>query len=82
MNAEQIEKHWKASPFRPFRVYVADGRNFNVPHRDFMWRHPAGRSIFIAAGEDAYEVIDMLMITTLSIGNGSSSGAKNEDQQT
>ena len=71
MNAEQIEQHLKASPFRPFRVCVADGRSFNVPHREFMWRHPTGRTIFVATGEDAYEVIDMLMITGLSVGNGS-----------
>ncbi len=72
MNLEQIEQHLKASPFRPFRVHVADGRSFEVPHREFMWRLPKGRTVFVATGEDAYEVIDLLMITGLSIGNSAS----------
>lgn len=73
MTAQQLEKHWKASPFRPFRVNIADGRSFAVPHRDFIWRHPTGRTVFIATGEDEYEVIDLMMVTTLSIGFGDQS---------
>lgn len=43
MNADQIEQHLKASPFRPIRIQVTDGRSFEMPHREFMWRHPTGR---------------------------------------
>ena len=70
MTADQLQQQLEASPFRPFRLHVTDGRSFDVPHREFMWRHPTGRSVFVATGEDAYEVIDLLMITSLSVGNG------------
>ena len=72
MTGDQIQEQLRASPFRPFHVHLSDGRSFQVPHREFLWRHPTGRIVFIATGEDAYEVIDVLSITSLSVGNGQS----------
>jgi hypothetical protein len=33
----------------PFTLYVADGRSFAVPHRDFIWLPPGAAVVMVAA---------------------------------
>ena len=56
----------------PFTLHVADGRSYDVPHRDFIWLHPRGLVVLVAhpASDGTDEVvgttIPLLMITGIT----------------
>jgi hypothetical protein len=58
MDAREIVDLKNASPFVPFVVLMADGREFEVRHPDFIARSPTGRSVVLcdAAGVHILEV--------------------------
>ncbi len=71
MTIEQLRRFHQAKPFTPFRVHVADGRHLDVPHPEFLAQSPGGRTISIAADDASFEVIDLLLVTSLQpIPNG------------
>ena len=43
MRAEEIRNGQHARPFQPFTLHLADGREFLVNHRDFVWVSNIGR---------------------------------------
>lgn len=65
MTIDQLKRFHQARPFTPFRVHIADGRHLDVRHPEFLAHTPAGRTIMIAADEDSFEVIDLLLVTSL-----------------
>ena len=76
MTIEAFTKHWKAAPFKPFAIHLADGREFVVRHPDFAGRTPSGRTIMIADAE-GFETIDLLLVTSLGpIRNGKQVASK------
>lgn len=68
MISDQLREVLRAQPFRPFTVYIADGRKFTVDHPELMMVTPGGRTAFLAIGAETTERIDVLMITSLSTG--------------
>jgi hypothetical protein len=49
---------------------MADGREYVVPHHDFLLIHPAGRTVVVATLEEqAYEIIDLPLIASLHFDN-------------
>jgi hypothetical protein len=70
MTIEQLEAIHQATPFKPFTIHLADGRSLHVPHRDFLLRHPRGRTLFVFGEDDNFSVIDLLLVTELEVGNG------------
>jgi hypothetical protein len=71
MTTNELRRALFADPFRPFTVRMADDREFPVPHRDFFFIHPAGRTAIIATIDDeAFEIVDILLISSLHFGNG------------
>ena len=36
----------------PFTIHVADGRSFQVPHRDFIWLPPKSTVVAVAVPDD------------------------------
>lgn len=52
-------------PFEPFRVRMADGRSIDVPHPDFMHLSPTGRRLIVDRSDDFFEVIDVLLVTSV-----------------
>jgi hypothetical protein len=65
MTVEQLHTAHRASPFRPFTIRLADGRSFLVKHPDFLSRSPSGRTIIVHHDDDAYSVLDLLLVTEL-----------------
>jgi hypothetical protein len=57
----------RRKPFHPFTVHLADGREFLVHHHDFLLISPTERSFVIAQLAGGYEIIDPLMVTSLSV---------------
>ena len=43
MTIQQLRAAYKATPFRPFTLHMADGRSFPVPHPDFLSMSPTGQ---------------------------------------
>ncbi len=67
MTAEQLRNVWKAVPFRPFVIHLADGRQVDVVHPDFLSRSPSGRTIIVQQPDDSFNVIDLLLFTDLEV---------------
>jgi hypothetical protein len=70
MTIEQLRNTLHAQPFRPFRVHLADGRSFDVEHPEFLASTRGGRTIIIFTGGEGFEIIDLLLVTSLEVVNG------------
>ena len=60
----------KARPVRPFRLHMGDGRALDVPHPDFVAVHPTGRVAIVFGPKDQFEIVDLLLVTSIEVGNG------------
>ena len=65
MTTEQMKRVHQAKPFRPFEVYITDGRSIRVDHPELMTFSASGRTFRIFDGSDAEEVFDLLLVTSL-----------------
>jgi hypothetical protein len=65
MTADQIRTFSDATPFVPFRVHTASGKWVDVPHPDFMHLSPSGRRLIVDKADDTFEVIDVLLVTSV-----------------
>lgn len=70
MTIEQLRSVHRANPFRPFTIHMADGHRIRVPHRDFMWQAPTGRTIVVQNEDETVSILDLLLMTELNIENG------------
>jgi hypothetical protein len=72
MTTDQFEAMLHQMPFRPFTIRMADGRSFEVVHRDFVARSPSGRTVIIFGKDENYSVLDLLLMSELEVhaGNG------------
>ena len=67
MTIEQLRNAYRATPFRPFTIRLADGRAYEAPHREFMSFSPSGRTVIVHQPDDSYGVIDLLLATDLVV---------------
>ena len=65
MTTQQLRTMHQARPFQPFDIHLADGRSIPVDHPELLAMTPGGRTISVAVHEDAFEVIDLLLVTSL-----------------
>jgi len=65
MTIEQLKTMHLARPFKPFEIFLADGRSIPVEHPEFLSQSASGRTIGVAVGDDAIEVVDLLLVTSL-----------------
>jgi hypothetical protein len=72
MTTEQLDAVHKARPFKPFTLHLADGTSHPVKHPEFLWRTPAGRTVFVSGGGEDVAIIDLLLVTKITTGNGKS----------
>ena len=74
MRTESLHETIQAQPFRPFTIRMADGRKFDVKHRDFLAQSPSGRTVIVFQTDDSYSVLDLLLMSELEVpaGNGRS----------
>jgi len=80
MTAEQLRATRAANPFRPFTIHLADGRSLRVPHRDYLSMSPGGRTVIVYHSDEAFSIMDLLLITELALESPSqSSGPAPED---
>jgi hypothetical protein len=72
MRVSEIRETLRKQPFSPFVLHLADGREFPVEHIDFLLISRNERSIVAAGLKGGYEVIDPVMVTSLSVSETSS----------
>jgi hypothetical protein len=82
MTIEQLRTVHGQTPFQPFTIYLADGRHYHVPHREFLSHSPTGRTMIVHHPDDSFSVLDLLLVTELHVENQSgSSRAENGSAQ-
>ena len=69
MQVKELQAVYRAQPFQPFVVQLADGRAIPVKHQEFMALSPTGRSAVVYAQDGGFEIIDVLLITGLEVTN-------------
>lgn len=65
MTIEQFRKMLQSAPFRPFDIHLADGRKLTVRHPENVALSPGGRTAIVADTEETFEVVDLLLVTSL-----------------
>lgn len=65
MTTERIRQAYSEQPFQPFTIHLADGREIEVPHRDFMAVGPGGRTILVYRPDESFHIVDLLLVTDL-----------------
>jgi len=70
MTIEQLREMYTARPFRPFRVHLADGRSLEIDHPEFLMFSRSGRTIVVSKTNDTFEIVDLLLVTSLAVLNG------------
>jgi hypothetical protein len=71
MTINQIRKLHQARPFQPFKMNLADGRSLGVMHPELLAVNEGGRTVIVVTGdENLYEVVDLLLVTSLEVLNG------------
>jgi hypothetical protein len=82
MKAETLRRLIEATPFQPFSVNLADGRELKVPHRDFISPSPNYRMLTVWHEDDSCDFVDFMLVIgfhtapTLRNGQGRNKGAK------
>jgi hypothetical protein len=70
MLVHEFDDLMEAKPFRPFRVYTADGkRGVLVKGRSYAWHAPADRTVFVATGHRKH-IIDLHLVTRFTFESG------------
>ncbi len=67
MTAEQVRRTREKAPFKAFTIHLSDQRRFEIPHPDFLWVMPGGRTIGIADETGAAEIVDLVHVTSLKL---------------
>jgi len=71
MAIEQVRKLHQARPFQPFRMHLADSRSLDVVHPELLAISEPGRTVIVVTGDESlYEVVDLLLVTSLEVLNG------------
>lgn len=60
-----VRKHLEISPFVPFALRIADGREYAVPTIDYIYLPPAGGRVVISDDEGVVVVLPGLLISGL-----------------
>ncbi|MEX2287766.1 MAG: hypothetical protein WD648_11800 [Planctomycetaceae bacterium] len=65
MTIEQLRQVYRAEPFRPFTMHLADGRDLTVKHREFLAISPSGRTVIVYQPDDSFNIVDLLLVTDI-----------------
>jgi hypothetical protein len=76
MPLERLRELYRAQPFQPFTVHLADGREIKVKSPEFMSFSPSGRTIAVHEPDDSLRIVDLLLVTELHIHANGGSGRR------
>jgi hypothetical protein len=69
MTLEEFRKVWRAEPFQPFIINVADGRNVYVARSQYASRSYSGQTVFVYLPDDSFEFIELSQVASLTVLN-------------
>ncbi len=72
---EQLKRTHQATPFRPFTIRMADGRQFPIAHPEFFSMSPAGRTAVIFHEDGSASIVDLLLMTEIELAPAATAGA-------
>lgn len=72
MTIQQLRKVYEARPFVPFTLHLAGGRSVHVRSPEFMHVAPKAERTFAVYDDESYDVIDLLLVDSIEVGNGRS----------
>ena len=75
LRISEIRDLLRKQPFRPFTIHLADGREFPIEHVDFLLISRSERSFVVAELDGGYEIIDPMMVTSLSVSEATAESA-------
>jgi hypothetical protein len=78
VTTDQIEKLQRAQPFRPFTLHLADGTKHRVTHPELISRMPGGRTLFVSLGGEKVAIVDLLLVTKITKGEGGANGGRQQ----
>ena len=58
-----IREALDASPFRPFAIRLANGRQYKIKHPDYAMLSPTGRSMMVYTVGDRAAAINLSLVT-------------------
>jgi hypothetical protein len=67
MTAQEFRSVFEALPFRPFTVYLADGRAVPVRHQDYAFLSPTGRTLIVYEEDDSFQILDLMLATGVQL---------------
>ena len=67
MSIDELRKLREANPFLAFTVRLADGRSYRINHRDYLSTSPVGRTVIVYGEDGGFDILDMLLVTALSV---------------
>ncbi|MFM7151432.1 MAG: hypothetical protein ACKO23_16470 [Gemmataceae bacterium] len=67
MDATAMREATRATPFQPFRLHLADGGIFTIPHPDFIAIGPNGRRIVIVHPDESMSILEPLLIVSMEL---------------
>lgn len=70
MTIEQLREVHGATPFRPFRLQLADGDEVQVLHPECLSYFGKGRTIAVAISDEVVKIIDLLLVAAIEVGDG------------
>jgi hypothetical protein len=73
MNREQIEAAIERGV--PFVLRMADGREYRVPHRDYIFLSPKGTYATVFDADERFFVLPLLTMTGIASGETTMDGA-------
>jgi hypothetical protein len=71
---KQLRALHQAEPFRPFAVYLADGRELLVSSRESLASSPNGRALVVAHPDDHIEFVSLADVVDVKVLGSSRSG--------
>lgn len=78
--ARLLEAH-QARPFQAFTLRTGSGREYHVPHPEFLAVTPGGRTVVVTHGKESVEMIDLLLVESLHFGNGERKSGRGRKQR-
>lgn len=70
MRIDDLKNVHQARPYRPFTIHLSDGRSFRVDHPEFLALSRTGRTVALFSEDDAFEIIDVMLMTSIEVVNG------------
>jgi hypothetical protein len=65
MTLRCLEEVFFAEPFKPFTIHTADGREFSVPHPEFLSFTSSKWLIIVFEHDGSRNFLDLELVTTL-----------------